>query len=83
LEELSLAEQLSQDVSIPIYSSGTALTLEEAVQIAAQKEANPEPETVTQNVKMGIHKGIRTYALATRTMLRVEYCYFNIPIADL
>lgn len=95
LEELALTEQLSQDVSIPIYSSGTVLTLddisrlrylpningaiishalmtgeillEDALRVAAQKGANPEPETVTQNVKMGVHKGIRAYLAAYNT----------------
>jgi nucleoside 2-deoxyribosyltransferase len=95
LEDLALTEQLSHDVSIPVYSSGTVLTLddisrlrflpningaivshalmtgdillEEALQVAAQKETNPEPETITPNAKMGIHQGIRAYLAAYNT----------------
>ncbi|MDH5355140.1 MAG: HisA/HisF-related TIM barrel protein [Gammaproteobacteria bacterium] len=95
LEELALTEQLSHDVSIPIYSSGTALTLddisrlrylpningtvishalmtgdillEDVLRIAAQKDTNPEPETITPNVKMGMHQGIRAYLAAYNT----------------
>ena len=95
LEELALTEQLSHDVSIPVYSSGTVLTLddisrlrylpningaiishalmtgdillEDALQVAAQKDTSPEPETITQNAKMGVHKGIRAYLSAYNT----------------
>ncbi len=95
LEELALTEQLSHDVSIPVYSSGTVLTLddisrlrylpningaiishalmtgdillEDALQVAAQKETSPEPETITPNVKMGVHQGIRAYLAAYNT----------------
>ena len=95
VEDLALTEQLSQDVSIPVYSSGTVLTLDdisrlrflpningaiishalmtgdislqEALQVAAQKETSPEPETITPNVKMGIHKVIRAYLAAYNT----------------
>ena len=95
LEELALTEQLSHDVSIPVYSSGTVLTLddisrlryltningaiishalmtgdillEDALKVAAQKETSPEPETITRNVKMGVHQGIRAYLAAYNT----------------
>lgn len=95
LEELALTEQLSHDVSIPVYSSGTVLTLddisrlrflpningailshalmtgdillEDALQVAAQKEINPQPETITGNVKMGVHQVIRAYLAAYNT----------------
>ena len=95
LEELALTEQLSHDVSIPVYSSGTVLTLddisrlrylpningaiishalmtgdillEDALQVAAQKDTSPEPEAITQNVKMGVHQGIRAYLSAYNT----------------
>jgi len=95
LEKLALTEQLSHDVSIPVYSSGTALTLddisrlrylpningavishalmtgdillEDVLRIAAQKEINTEPETITLNVKMGVHQGIRAYLAAYNT----------------
>ena len=95
LEELALTEQLSRDVSIPVYSSGTVLTLddisrlrflpningaiishalitgdillEDALQIAAQKETSPQPESITQNAKMGVHQGIRAYLAAYNT----------------
>ena len=95
VEELALTEQLSHDVSIPVYSSGTVLTLddisrlrylpningaiisyalmtgdillEDALQVAAQKETSPEPETITPNVKMGVHQGVRAYLAAYNT----------------
>jgi phosphoribosylformimino-5-aminoimidazole carboxamide ribotide isomerase len=95
LEELALTEQLSHDVSIPVYSSGTVLTLddisrlrflpningailshalmtgdillEDALQVAAQKETSPQPETITGNVKMGVHQVIRAYLAAYNT----------------
>ncbi len=91
-EALALTEQLSHDVSIPVYSSGTVRTLDDisrlrylpnvngaiisralitgdialkdALQVAAQKDANPDPESVTHNVNMGIHHGIRAYLAA-------------------
>jgi phosphoribosylformimino-5-aminoimidazole carboxamide ribotide isomerase len=91
-EALALTEQLSHDVSIPVYSSGTVrtlddisrlrylpnvngaiishvlmtgeLNLEDALHVAAQKDANPEPESVTHNVNMGIHHGVRAYLAA-------------------
>ncbi len=91
-EAVALTEQMSHDVSIPVYSSGTVrtlddiarlhylpningvivshalmtgeITLKDALQIAAQKESNPEPESVTHNVNMGIHHGVRAYLAA-------------------
>jgi len=89
---LALTEQLSHDISIPVYSSGTVrslddiarlrylpningaiishaliagdISLRDALEIAAQKETTLEPESITQNVKMGIHSGIRAYLAA-------------------
>ncbi len=91
-EALALTEQLSHDVSIPVYSSGTVQTLDDiarlrylpnvngaiishalmtgkialkdALQIAAQKETNLEPDSITHNVNMGIHQGVRAYLAA-------------------
>jgi len=91
-EALALTEELSHDVSIPVYSSGTVRTLddiarlrylpningaiishalisgeiklEDALQVAAQKETNVEPESITHNVNMGIHHGVRAYLAA-------------------
>jgi phosphoribosylformimino-5-aminoimidazole carboxamide ribotide isomerase len=91
-ETLALTEQLSHDVSIPVYSSGTvktlddiarlrylpningaiishafltgSITLRDALQIAAEKETNLEPESITSNVNMGIHHGVRAYLAA-------------------
>ena len=91
-EALALTEQLSHDVSIPVYSSGTVRTLddiarlrylpningaivshalmtgeldlEDALQVAAEKEVPLEPESITQNVNMGIHHGVRAYLAA-------------------
>ncbi len=94
-EELALTEQLSHDVSIPVYSSGTIrslddiarirylpningtivshalinddISLADALEVAAQKETTLEPESITPNVKMGIHSGIRAYLAAYNT----------------
>ena len=91
-ESLALTEQLSHDVSIPVYSSGTAQSLDDiarlrylpningaiishalisgaiklrdALQVAAEKEKLLEPESVTSNVKLGIHHGVRAYLAA-------------------
>ena len=91
-EAVALTEQLSQNVSIPVYSSGTVRTLDDiarqrylpningviishalmtgeislkdALHVAAQKETNLEPESITHNVNMGIHHGIRAYLAA-------------------
>jgi phosphoribosylformimino-5-aminoimidazole carboxamide ribotide isomerase len=91
-EALALTEQLSHDVSIPVYSSGTVRTLDDiarlrylpningaiishalltgqislrdALQVASAKETNLEPESITSNVNMGIHHGVRAYMAA-------------------
>jgi phosphoribosylformimino-5-aminoimidazole carboxamide ribotide isomerase len=89
---LALTEQLSHEVSIPVYSSGTvktlddiarlrylpningaiisrallngSITLHDALQVASEKETNLEPESITSNVNMGIHHGVRAYLAA-------------------
>ena len=89
---LALTEQLSHDVSIPVYSSGTVRTLddisrlrylpningaiishalitgeialEDALRVAAEKGPQLEPESITHNVNMGIHHGVRAYLAA-------------------
>ncbi len=91
-EAMALTEQLSHDVSIPVYSSGTVRTLDDiarlrylpningaiishalmtgeillkdALHVAAQKDTQLEPESVTHNVNMGIHHGVRAYLAA-------------------
>ena len=91
-EALALTEQLSHDVSIPVYASGTVRTLDDiarmrylpningaiishallageislkdALRVASEKETNLEPESITHNVNMGIHHGIRAYLAA-------------------
>jgi len=91
-ETLALTEQLSHDVSIPVYASGTVKTLDDiarmrylpningaiishalltgdialrdALQVASEKETNLEPESITSNVNMGIHHGVRAYLAA-------------------
>ncbi len=91
-EALALTEQLSHDVSIPVFSSGTVRTLDDlarlrylpningavishafisgdislqdALRVAAQKETNLEPESITPTVNMGIHHGVRAYLAA-------------------
>ncbi len=123
---LALTEQLSHDVSIPVYSSGTVrtlddiarlrylpningaiisqalfsggITLRDALQVASEKETNLEPESITNNVNMGIHHGVRAYLaaynssqaarvwnLALRDMLTEDNPYMEvlIPQVDL
>jgi phosphoribosylformimino-5-aminoimidazole carboxamide ribotide isomerase len=91
-EANALTEQMSHDVSIPVYSSGTVRTLDDiarlqflpningvivshalmtgeialkdALHIASQKQSGLEPESVTHNVNMGIHQGVRAYLAA-------------------
>ncbi len=91
-EALALTEQLSHDVSIPVYSSGTVRTLDDiarlrylpningaiishalmsgdislkdALHVAAQKDTQLDPGSVTHNVNMGIHHGVRAYLAA-------------------
>ena len=125
-EVLALTEQLSHDVAIPVYSSGTVktlddiarmrylpningaiisyallsgeITLRDALQVAAEKETVLEPESITSNVNMGIHHGVRAYLasynssqaarvwnLALRDMLTEDNPYMEvvIPQADL
>jgi phosphoribosylformimino-5-aminoimidazole carboxamide ribotide isomerase len=92
VEAVALTEELSHNVSIPVYSSGTVrvlddiarlrylpningaiishalmtgnIELSDALQVAAQKETNLEPESITSNVNMGIHHGVRAYLAA-------------------
>ena len=40
------------------------IALKDALQVAAEKEVNLEPESITQNVNMGVHHGIRAYLAA-------------------
>ena len=91
-EAMALTEELSHEVSIPVYSSGTVRSLDDisrlrylpningvilsralitnkidfadALQIAAQKEIQLDPESVTQNVDMGVHHSVRAYLAA-------------------
>ena len=91
-DAMALTEQLSHDVSIPVYSSGTVRTLDDiarlrylpningaiishalitgeisltdALQVASQKDTQLEPESITHNVNMGIHHGVRAYLAA-------------------
>ncbi len=108
-EAVALTEQMSHDVSIPVYSSGTVRTLDDiarlhylpningvivsralmtgeialkdALQIAAQKESNPEPESVTHNVNMGIHHGVRAYLAAYNSSQAARV--WNLALRDM
>ena len=40
------------------------ISLKDALQVASEKETNLEPESITQNVNMGIHHGVRAYLAA-------------------
>ena len=89
---LALTEQLSHEVSIPVYSNSRVeslddiarlrylpningavishslvsgeIKLSDVLAIAAEKETPLEPESITQNVKMGVHRGVRAYLAA-------------------
>jgi phosphoribosylformimino-5-aminoimidazole carboxamide ribotide isomerase len=106
---LALTEQLSHDISIPVYSSGTVrslddiarlrylpningaiishaliagdISLTDALEIAAQKETTLEPESITQNVKMGIHSGIRAYLAAYNSSQAARV--WNLTLRDM
>ena len=123
-EVLALTEQLSHDISIPVYSSGTArslddiarlrylpningviishalitgaISLADALDVAAQKDIALDPESITPNVKMGIHNSIRAYLaaynssqaarvwnLALRDMLTNDNPYMEIMIPQI
>lgn len=43
---------------------GGDITIEDALQITSQKEAQLQPESVTQNISMGVHYGVRAYLAA-------------------
>lgn len=92
VEALALTESLSQDVPIPVYSSGTVrtlddisrlrylpningavishalisgeVTIEDALEIASQREVQLQPDSVTQNLSMGAYYGVRLYLAA-------------------
>ncbi|MFT4824717.1 MAG: phosphoribosylformimino-5-aminoimidazole carboxamide ribotide isomerase [Halioglobus sp.] len=92
VESLALTEQISHEISIPVYSSGTVRTLDDiarlrylpningaivsqalisgdislkdALQLAAQKETNVEPESITPTANRGIQHGVRAYLAA-------------------
>ena len=108
-EALALTEQMSHDVSIPVYSSGTVRTLDDiarqrylpningviishalingdialkdALHIAAQKETNLEPESITHNVNMGIHHGVRAYLAAYNSSQAARV--WNLALRDM
>ena len=108
-EALALTEQMSHDVSIPVYSSGTVqdindigrlrympningaiishalmtghIQLEDALQIAAAKETNLEPESITSNVNMGIHHGVRAYLAAYNSSQAARV--WNLALRDM
>jgi phosphoribosylformimino-5-aminoimidazole carboxamide ribotide isomerase len=108
-EAVALTEQMSHDVSIPVYSSGTVSTLDDiarlhylpningvvvshalmtgqialkdALQIVSQKESNLEPESVTHNVNMGIHHGVRAYLAAYNSSQAARV--WNLALRDM
>lgn len=108
-EAIALTEQMSHDVSIPVYSSGTVRTLDDiarlhylpningviisnalmtgeialkdALNIASQKEPNPEPESITHNVNMGIHHGVRAYLAAYNSSQAARV--WNLALRDM
>ena len=108
-EVLALTEQMSHDVSIPVYASGTVRTLDDiarqrylpningviishalmsgdialkdALQVAAEKETNLEPESITHNVNMGIHHGVRAYLAAYNSSQAARV--WNLALRDM
>ena len=108
-EANALTEQMSHDVSIPVYSSGTVRTLDDiarlhylpningvivshalmtgeialkdALKIALQKESSLEPESVTHNVNMGIHHGVRAYLAAYNSSQAARV--WNLALRDM
>ena len=69
------------------------ITLRDALQVAAEKETILEPESITSNVNMGIHHGVRAYLaaynssqaarvwnLALRDMLTEDNPYMEVVI---
>jgi phosphoribosylformimino-5-aminoimidazole carboxamide ribotide isomerase len=108
-EALALTEQLSHDVSIPVYSSGTVqnlddiarlrylpningaiishalmtggIELRDALKVAAEKETNLEPESITSNVNMGIHHGVRAYLAAYNSSQAARV--WNLELRDM
>ena len=108
-EALALTEQLSHDVAIPVYSSGTVQTLDDiarlrylpningaiishalmtgqielrdALQVAAEKETNLDPESITSNVNMGIHHGVRAYLAAYNSSQAARV--WNLELRDM
>jgi len=108
-EAVALTEQMSHDVSIPVYSSGTVRTLDDiarlhflpningvivshalmtgeialkdALQIASQKDPSVEPESVTHNVNMGIHQGVRAYLAAYNSSQAARV--WNLALRDM
>jgi phosphoribosylformimino-5-aminoimidazole carboxamide ribotide isomerase len=108
-EANALTEQMSHDVSIPVYSSGTVRTLDDiarlqflpningvivshalmtgeialkdALHIASQKQPSLEPESVTHNVNMGIHHGVRAYLAAYNSSQAARV--WNLALRDM
>ena len=108
-EAVALTEELSHNVSIPVYSSGTVqvlddiarlrylpningaiisnalmtgqINLRDALQVAAEKETNLEPESITNNVNMGIHHGVRAYLAAYNSSQAARV--WNLELRDM
>ena len=57
------------------------IALKDALQIASQKETNPEPESVTHNVNMGIHHGVRAYLAAYNSSQAARV--WNLALRDM
>ncbi len=72
------------------------IALKDALHVAAQKETNLQPESITHNVNMGIHHGVRAYLaaynssqparvwnLALRDMITEDNPYMEILIPQI
>ena len=57
------------------------IALKDALHIASQKETNPEPESITHNVNMGIHHGVRAYLAAYNSSQAARV--WNLALRDM
>ena len=57
------------------------IKLRDALRVAAEKETNLEPESITSNVNMGIHHGVRAYLAAYNSSQAARV--WNLELRDM
>jgi nucleoside 2-deoxyribosyltransferase len=57
------------------------INLRDALRVAAEKETNLEPESITSNVNMGIHHGVRAYLAAYNSSQAARV--WNLALRDM